>query len=87
MNKRHKHSSIRSNQQPFYFFRHKIAVFIVYLIIFASITAWVDYYAYEIYNPLLFVLISLVSAFIATYLHTIRSGRREDKVDKLADKL
>ena len=80
------HSSRKADRHPRYLFKHKVAVFSIYLIIFLSIIAWLDYYAYDVYNPLLGVLISLVLAFIATFLHTRRGGR-EDEIDKLADKL
>ncbi len=81
-----KYSAGKSDRRPRYLFKHKVAVFSIYFIIFLSIVAWLDYYAYEVYNPVLCVLIALVSALIATFLH-IRRGGREDEIDKLADKL
>ncbi|NIA20078.1 MAG: hypothetical protein GWP07_06590 [Xanthomonadaceae bacterium] len=80
------HSTRKNGHQPHYLFKHKIAVFGIYLVIFVSIAAWLDYYAYEVYNPLLGIMIAVVVAFIATFLHTRRGGR-EDEVDKLADKI
>ena len=54
MSDEHKYGSGKSDRHPRYLFKHKVAVFSVYLIIFLSILAWLDYYVYEIYSPLPF---------------------------------
>ena len=86
MGQEQKRTTRKTGRRPRYPFKHKAAVFIVYLFIFLGIVAWLDYYSYDVYNPLLGILIALILAFIATFLHTRRGGR-EDEIDKLADKL
>ena len=63
--------------------KHKIALFIVYFILFGVLSAMVDYYAYDFLNPWIFVLISFVGAVIATVLHV--NSRQKTKADELAE--
>ena len=63
--------------------KHKIALFIVYFILFGVLSAMVDYYAYDFLNPWIFVIISFIGAIIATVLH-VRS-RQKTKADELAE--
>ena len=66
-------------------FKYKVIMFSIYLLVFLAIFTWLDYYAYEFYNPLPFIILSLLLAIVATYLH-IKRGKRSE-VDELADKL
>jgi len=61
---------------------HIIALFLVYLVLFAVILAIIDYYAYDIINPWIFITISVISAILATAIH-IKSKKRS-KADELA---
>jgi|GEM_PF-2351104 len=66
-----------------YYFKFK--VFAIYFVILVAIFAWIDYYADEIFNLAPFILVSLLTAIIATIIH-IRSGKKSE-VDDLAEKL
>ena len=63
--------------------KHKIALFIVYLILFGALSAMVDYYAYDIINPWIFVVLSFIGAVWATVVHA--NSRQKSKVDELAE--
>ncbi len=68
-------------QKPFHI-KNIIALFLVYLVLFGVLFAMIDYYAYDIINPLLFVIISVISAIIATFIHS--KSRKKTKADELA---
>jgi len=63
--------------------KHKIALFIVYLILFGALSSMVDYYAYGMINPWMFVVLSFIGAFWVTIVHV--NSRRKRKVDELAE--
>lgn len=60
-------------------------IFMVYFIIFVVVFAWIDYYTFEFFNPVPFVLFSLLVAAIATFVH-MNVGKKSE-VDDLAKKL
>ncbi len=62
--------------------KHKIALFFVYLVLFLAIFGMIDYYAYDILNPWIFMLASLIAALWATALHVRRHQRT--KADEIA---
>ncbi len=66
-------------------FKHKAALFSVYFVLFIAITAMIDYYAYDLINPWLFVIASLIGALWATKVHL--KNREKSKVDELAHDL
>jgi len=73
MNKKHIH--------PLQF----IKVFLIYFLILVSIFLWIDYYSYEMFNPLVFILFSFLAALISTIIHLFIGKKSE--VDDLAKKL
>ena len=62
--------------------KHKIALFIVYLILFGALSSMVDYYAYDMINPWIFVILSFIGAVWATVVHA--NSRQKSKADELA---
>ncbi len=62
--------------------KHKIALFLVYFTLFVALLAMVDYYAYDILNPWIFVVLSFVAAFGATMVHA--KSHQKSKADELA---
>lgn len=66
-------------------FKHKIALFIAYLVLFLAITAMIDYYAYDIISPLLFVSLSLIAAIISTYIHI--KNKEKSQIDVIAKEI
>ena len=62
--------------------KHKIALFIVYLILFGALSSMVDYYAYDMINPWIFVILSFIGAVWATIVHA--NSRQKSKADELA---
>lgn len=62
--------------------KHKIALFVVYLTLFSALSAMVDYYAYDILNPWIFIFISFVLAIGATLIHA--RSHKKSKADELA---
>ena len=62
--------------------KHKIALFLVYLLLFGTLSAMVDYYAYDLINPWIFVILSAIGAVWATLAHT--KSREKTKADELA---
>ncbi|MNN51628.1 hypothetical protein D3C81_1662820 [compost metagenome] len=62
--------------------KHKIALFAVYFTLFLALTAMIDYYAYDILNPWIFVIISLIGAIWATAVHAKRD--QKSKADEIA---
>ena len=65
--------------------KHKIALFSVYLILFLALSAMVDYYAYDMISPWIFVLLSFFGAVWATMLHV--KSRQKSKADELAKEI
>ena len=63
-------------------FKRKISFFLVYMLLFSVLSAMVDYYAYDIINPWIFIVLSLIGALWATSVH-VKSHTRS-KVDELA---
>jgi len=61
---------------------HKIALFAVYFVLFIALTAMIDYYAYDMLSPWIFVLLSFVGALWATAVHV--KSREKSKADELA---
>ena len=62
--------------------KHIIALFSVYLVLFAALSSMVDYYAYDLINPWIFVILSVVGAAWATAVHA--NSRQKTKADELA---
>ena len=62
--------------------KHKIALFIVYFTLFGTLSSMVDYYAYDMINPWVFVILSLIGAIWATAVHA--NSRQKSKADELA---
>ncbi|GBD89544.1 hypothetical protein BMS3Abin04_00250 [bacterium BMS3Abin04] len=62
-----------------------IKVFIIYFLILVSIFLWIDYYSYEMFNPIVFISASFFVALISTIIHLFFG--RKSEVDDLAKKL
>lgn len=73
INKKHIH--------PFRF----VKIFLIYFLILVSIFLWIDYYSYEMFNPLVFISFSFLAALIATIIHLFIG--KKSGVDELAKKL
>ncbi|WP_294951235.1 hypothetical protein [Sulfurovum sp.] len=65
--------------------KHKIALFTVYFVLFIALTAMIDYYAYDIINPWIFIVLSFLGAVGATLAHA--KSREKTKADELAHDL
>lgn len=61
---------------------HKIALFFVYFILFLAIFGMIDYYAYDILNPWIFILGSFGAALWATIVHVKK--HLKSKADEIA---
>ena len=66
-------------------FKHKVALFCVYLVLFLSIFGMIDYYAYDILNPAIFIGLSIISALMSTYYHV--KHHQKTKADEIAQEL
>jgi len=62
--------------------KHKIALFTVYFILFVALTAMIDYYAYDMISPWIFIIISTLGALWATVAHA--KSHQKTKADELA---
>jgi Flp pilus assembly protein TadB len=62
--------------------KHKIALFLVYFVLFGTLSAMIDYYAYDLINPWIFVILSFIGAVWATVVHA--KSRVKTKADELA---
>ena len=62
--------------------KHKIALFLVYLVLFGALSSMVDYYGYDLVNPWIFVIFSVIGAAWATLAHA--NSRKKTKADELA---
>ena len=65
--------------------KHKIALFVVYFILFLTVLALIDYYAYYIIPGWIVITVSFISALISTLVHAKR--KEKTKVDELAEEL
>ena len=65
--------------------KHKIALFIVYLLIFFTSAALINFYAYLTLDGRLLFAASVLLALIATYMH--HRYRVKTKADELAQEL
>ena len=65
--------------------KHKIALFTVYFVLFITLTAMIDYYAYDLINPLIFIILSFIAALWAAAIHV--KSKEKSKVDELAHDL
>ncbi|WP_041672713.1 hypothetical protein [Sulfurovum sp. NBC37-1] len=65
--------------------KHKIALFTVYFVLFIALTAMVDYYAYDLINPWIFIVLSFAGAVWATMAHV--KSKEKSKADELAHDL
>ena len=61
---------------------HKVALFFVYLILFLAIFGMIDYYAYDILNPWIFIVASFGAALWATAVHVRKHTKT--KADEIA---
>jgi len=59
--------------------RHQIALFVVYFLLFLIISAMIDYYAYDIIDPWIFVVLSLFASLWATKIHS--KSHHKSKID------
>ena len=62
--------------------KHKIVLLTVYFTLFMALTAMIDYYAYDTINPWIFIVLSMLGAFWATWVHA--KSHQKSKVDTLA---
>ena len=62
--------------------KRKISLFVVYFVLFITLTAMIDYYAYDKISPWIFIGLSAVGALWATLAHGI--SHQETKADELA---
>jgi len=62
--------------------KHKIALFIVYLVVFMAIISLINYYANGILKPTFFITISTILALISTFYHV--KSKQKSKADELA---
>jgi len=62
--------------------KHKIALFLVYLVLFLAAFSMIDYYAYDILNPIIFIALSFLAALITTFYHI--KNRQKSRADELA---
>ncbi|SFV68775.1 hypothetical protein MNB_SV-10-1081 [hydrothermal vent metagenome] len=65
--------------------KHKLALFTVYFVLFIALTAMIDYYAYDIINPWIFIVLSFLGAVGATLAHA--KSHEKTKADELAHDL
>ena len=63
--------------------KHKIVPFTLYFILFLALGAMVDYYAYDILNPWIFIVLSFVAAVGVTLVHA--KSKQKSRVDELAE--
>jgi len=64
---------------------YKLALFIIYFIIFLTSFSLINYYAYSSFNPKLLILFSLIFSIFATYFHL--KQRQKTKADELAKEI
>jgi Flp pilus assembly protein TadB len=65
--------------------KHKIALFLVYFVLFGTLSALIDYYAYDLINPLIFIILSFIGAAWATMAHA--NSKQKSKADELAKEI
>ncbi len=65
--------------------KHLVALFTVYFTLFLTLSAMVDYYAYDLINPWLFIVLSIAAAVWATAVHA--RSRQKSQADVLAQEL
>ena len=65
--------------------KHKIVPFTLYFILFLALGAMIDYYAYDLLNPWIFIVLSFVAALWVTALHA--KSRQKSRVDELAHEI
>ena len=63
--------------------KHKIALFLVYFVLFGTLTSFIDYYAYDLINPKIFIGLSFLGALWATWVHS--KSKEKTKADELAE--
>jgi len=64
---------------------HKVALFFVYLVLFLAIFGMIDYYAYDIINPAIFIALSILAALASTVYHV--RHHKKTKADELAKEI
>ena len=65
--------------------KHKIALFIVYLTVFAVISALIEYYAYFELPVWLFILFTILASIVSTLIHI--KSKSKTKADELAKEI
>jgi len=65
--------------------KHKVALFIFYFILFATLGAMVDYYAYDTISPKIFIALSFIGAIVATIIHS--KSKTKTKADEIAKEI
>jgi len=65
--------------------KHKVVAFTLYFILFLALGAMVDYYAYDILNPWIFIVLSFAAALWVTKVHA--KSRQKSRVDELAEEI
>ena len=62
--------------------KRQIGYFVIYMTLFATLGAFIDYYAYDIISPWIFIGLSFLGAIWATYVH-VKYHKKNSKVDDL----
>jgi len=65
--------------------KHKIALFLVYFVLFGTLTSFIDYYAYDLISPWVFIGLSFLGALWATWVHS--KSKEKTKADELAEEI
>ncbi len=65
--------------------KHKIALFLVYFILFLAILSMIDYYGYYIIPASVVFAVSFLAALIAIFIHA--KSKEKTKADELAKEI
>jgi hypothetical protein len=65
--------------------RKVIILFLLYSFIYITILLFIDYYAYDMFNPYLLTIISILLGAISTYIH-LKKGKRT-QIDIFEEKI
>jgi len=62
--------------------KHKMTLFLVYFVLFSTLSAMIDYYAYDLINLWIFIVLSFIGAVWAVLVHA--KSKQKTKADELA---
>lgn len=80
----HKKQQIKQSQSKTgHPIKHLIKMFLIYLTVSVAVFGWLDYSSYDVFNPLLMLLIALGTAITATLFHWYTG--RHDRIDDIAE--